>query len=115
METAERVTDRWEVSDPTGIRLADRLGSATLISCAPSRGLQTRRSIKSTESENIDPNRMTGQKRCKVRCKVTEILGGSSVQLIENNGEPGGARTRDHRIKRKMLPVSHVLMEPSCE
>ena len=26
-----------------------------------------------------------------------------ALYLIENNGEPGGARTRDHRIKRKVF------------
>jgi hypothetical protein len=27
----------------------------------------------------------------------------NTIYLIENNGEPGGARTRDHRIKSAML------------
>src|SRR5579863_7017104 len=96
METAERVMDRWDVSDPTAVSLSDRLGSAML---PASRELQTRRSIKSTESEKHQPKSQEGQKRCK----VIYILRRFSVQLAESNGEPGGARTRDHRIKSAML------------
>ena len=46
-----------------------------------------------------------GQLRPNVRYCVDRISGG--MQVLRNhcpeNGEPGGARTRDHRIKSAML------------
>jgi len=70
METKVRVMDRWDVSDPTGVSLYDRLGlrnaALRLVSCKPEDPSNQLR------AKNIDPNRMTGQKGCKVRCKVTK-------------------------------------------
>jgi hypothetical protein len=55
------------------------------------------------EQQNVGPKRHQVQNGCEVRCKATYILRRSPLKLIENNGEPGGARTRDHRIKSAML------------
>ena len=44
-----------------------------------------------------------GQKSCKVRWQGNQQSQIEWVYLVENNGESGGARTRDHRIKSAML------------
>jgi hypothetical protein len=40
---------------------------------------------------------------CKVGCKVNNVGTKFLSYIIDSIGEPGGARTRDHRIKSAML------------
>ena len=46
---------------------------------------------------------VASKKDAKSDAKSTQELHHDAIYLIEKNGAPGGARTRDHRIKSAML------------
>jgi hypothetical protein len=66
------------------------------------------------ESAGMDRNGLRLHTASLVRAESPDIreCGSQPLQAIEKDGEPGGARTRDHRIKSAMLyQLSYRLVE----